>query len=109
MGIFQAWSVFIPRSFSDLSPSVTVFTGSITEESKISCGERKVVSELSRAAWLLEGAPTLGQQRLSRLKMQLHILLVEPQLGGDQLLTGESNENPNPQYGPISGWVPLLS
>lgn len=37
VGVFQAWSVFISRSFSELSPSLTVFTGSITQESKISC------------------------------------------------------------------------
>lgn len=39
VGVFQAWSVLIPRSFSDLSPSVTVFTGPTTQESKISCRE----------------------------------------------------------------------
>lgn len=37
VGVFQAWSVLIPRSFSELTPSLTVFTGSITQESKISC------------------------------------------------------------------------
>lgn len=37
VGVFQAWSILIPRSFSELSPSLTVFTGSITQESKISC------------------------------------------------------------------------
>lgn len=39
VGVFQARSVLIPRSFSDLSPSVTVFTGPTTQESKISCTE----------------------------------------------------------------------
>lgn len=37
VGVFQARSVLVPRSFSELSPSLTVFTGSITQESKISC------------------------------------------------------------------------
>lgn len=37
VGVFQAWCVLIPRSFSELSPSLTVFTGPITQESKISC------------------------------------------------------------------------
>ena len=37
VGVFQARSILIPRSFSELSPSLTVFTGPITQESKISC------------------------------------------------------------------------
>lgn len=37
VGIIQARSILIPRSFSELSPSLTVFTGPITQESKISC------------------------------------------------------------------------
>lgn len=36
VGVFQAWSVLIPRSFSELSPSLTVFTGPVAQESKIS-------------------------------------------------------------------------
>lgn len=36
VGVLQAWSILIPRSFSELSPSLTVFTGPITQESKIS-------------------------------------------------------------------------
>lgn len=37
VGVFQARSILIPRSFSELTPSLTVFTGPITQESKISC------------------------------------------------------------------------
>lgn len=66
MGIFQAWSILIPRSFSDFRPSVTVFTGSITEESKISCGEREVVSKLSRAAMAARGCTHSGPAKTQK-------------------------------------------
>lgn len=37
VAVFQAWCVLMPRSSLELSPSVTVIMGSITQESKISC------------------------------------------------------------------------
>lgn len=36
MGVFHPWSILVSRPFSELSPSLTVFTGPVTQESKIS-------------------------------------------------------------------------